>query len=122
MIFNADEKYVTVHGRTLFIDNVRYINYSLSGTAFKFRGKSLKVRLTSDYKPNPDCGDIFLPFCAVLVNGEKVTDFSAESGDTEVCAVSVKNGQLIFKTGKAGVTYILVTWQGHTARFEWCTE
>ena len=58
----------------------------------------------------------------VLVNGEKVTDFSAESGDAEVCAVSVKNGQLIFKTGKAGVTYILVTWQGHTARFEWCTE
>ena len=57
----------------------------------------------------------------VLVNGEKVTDFSVESGDAEVCAVSVKNGQLIFKTGKAGVTYILVTWQGHTARFEWCT-
>lgn len=58
----------------------------------------------------------------VLANGEKVTDFSAESGDAEVCAVSVKNGQLIFKTGKNGVTYILVTWQGHTARFEWCTE
>lgn len=58
----------------------------------------------------------------VLANGEKVTDFSVESGDAEVCAVSVKNGQLIFKTGKAGVTYILVTWQGHTARFEWCTE
>lgn len=58
----------------------------------------------------------------VLVNGEKVTDFSVESGDAEVCAVSVKNGQLIFKTGKNGVTYILVTWQGHTARFEWCTE
>lgn len=58
----------------------------------------------------------------VLVNGEKVTDFSAESGDEEVCAVSVKNGQLVFKTGKNGVTYILVTWQGHTARFEWCTE
>lgn len=58
----------------------------------------------------------------VLANGEKVTDFSAESGDAGVCAVSVKNGQLIFKTGKNGVTYILVTWQGHTARFEWCTE
>ena len=58
----------------------------------------------------------------VLVNGERVTDFTAESGDAEVCAVSVKNGQLIFKTGRAGTTYILVTWQGHTARFEWCTE
>lgn len=58
----------------------------------------------------------------VLVNGERVTDLTAESGDEEVCAVSVKNGQLIFKTGRAGTTYILVTWQGHTARFEWCTE
>ncbi len=58
----------------------------------------------------------------VLVNGEKVTDFSAESGDAEVCAVSVKNGQLIFKTRKSGTTDIIVTWQGHTARFAWCTS
>lgn len=112
MIFNADEKYVTVHGRTLFIDNVRYINYSLSGTAFKFRGKSLKARLTSDYKPNPDCGDIFLPFCAVLVNGEMTKRFevSAPEGiydlyesdsDDEVEIELVKMSEAAF--GKVGI-------------------
>lgn len=75
MIFNADEKYVTVHGRTLFLNNIRYIDYSCSGTAFKFTGKSVKAKLTSDYKPNPDCGDIFMPFCAVLVNGKMTKRF-----------------------------------------------
>ena len=64
---------------------------------------------------------------SMSARGKKATAsraFAAAAPRTHepVCAVSVKNGQLIFKTGKAGVTYILVTWQGHTARFEWCTE
>lgn len=112
MIFNADEKYVTVHGRTLFIDGVRYINYSLSGTAFKFRGKSLKARLTSDYKPDPDCGDIFMPYCGVTVNGkltkrfkldvpEAVYDLFESGDDSEVTVELVKISEAAF--GKVGI-------------------
>lgn len=112
MNFNADEKYVTVHGRTLFINGVRYINYSLSGTAFRFHGKSLKARLTSDYKPNPDCGDIFMPYCGVTVNGvltkrfklevpEDVYDLYESDTDSEVIIELVKMSEAAF--GKVGI-------------------
>lgn len=79
MIYSADEKFVNVHGRTLFLDGVRYIDYSLSGTEFIFRGKSLKARLSSDYKPDPVMGDTFMPYLAVLVNGEMTKRFKADS-------------------------------------------
>lgn len=112
MVFNADEKYVNVHGRTLFIDGIRYINYSLSGTEFIFKGKSLKVRLTSDYKPNPDCGDIFMPYAAVLINGEMTKRFKVEESsavydlyesenETEVTVELVKMSEAAF--GKVGI-------------------
>ncbi len=70
MRFTADEKYVKVSGRTLVIGNVRYIDYSCSGIAFEFTGKTVRAVLTSDFKP--DTEEIFLPFCAVLINGDTI--------------------------------------------------
>lgn len=81
MIFNADEKNVRVHGRTLFINGIRYIDYSCAGTAFMFTGKEVKVRLTSDFKPDPNCGEIFMPFCAVLVNGVMTKRFEVRESE-----------------------------------------
>ncbi|MCR5167987.1 MAG: GDSL family lipase [Oscillospiraceae bacterium] len=81
MNFKCDEKYVTVHGRTLVIDGIRYIDYSCSGAAFVFTGRSVRARLTSDYKPDPALGDVFMPCCAVLVDGRVTKRFELPEKD-----------------------------------------
>lgn len=82
MVFKADEKYVNVHGRTLVLEGIRYIDYSLSGTAFTFTGKSVKARLTSDFVP-AEGNDIFMPYCGVIVDGVMTKRFMVDKPEAE---------------------------------------
>ncbi len=81
MRFIADEKHTTIHGRTMFIDSIRYIDYSCSGAEFRFTGKKISAVLTSDVKA--DTPDIFLPQCAVLIDGEMTLRFELKEPEKE---------------------------------------
>ena len=117
MEFQADEKYVKVHGRTLVIDGVRYINYSASAIEFTFTGTKAEAVLTSDFKYEEWSKYQFAAQAAVLVNGEMtrrfmLTDsektytlFESEQPQT-VTVKLVKMSEAAF--GKVGIKKLIV--------------
>lgn len=78
MEFSAEEKYVNVSGRTLFIDGVRYLNYSCSAIEFTFTGKKAEAVLWTDWHFDENCKDMFIGFAAVFINGEMTQRFRLE--------------------------------------------
>ncbi|MCR5625068.1 MAG: hypothetical protein K6G11_07505, partial [Lachnospiraceae bacterium] len=70
MKFIADENLVKVCGRTVFRDNVRYLGYSGSGVAFKFRGKKACAAFISDASKREDYLHAFVAVFAYEVSEE----------------------------------------------------
>lgn len=68
MKYIADEQYVKVLGRTLFYNNIRYMNYSCSGLEFVFTGTKAEAVLWSD---SPSMEAIYKAWVAVFVNDEE---------------------------------------------------
>lgn len=66
MRFNADEKHVKICGRTLFIDGVRYINYSASAVEFRFTGRRCEAVILSDCEGTIE---IMSAWIGIIING-----------------------------------------------------
>lgn len=64
--FYADNGHVRTGGRSIFENNVRYLDYTNSFIEFVFTGKSAYADLISDLCPSED---IFRAYAAVFVNG-----------------------------------------------------
>ncbi len=69
MKFTADEKYVKVMGRTLWQDNIRYLNYSCSAIEFIFTGTSAEAVLWTD---SGNYEDKLKAWVAVFVDDEEI--------------------------------------------------
>jgi len=67
MRFIAEEKYVKVHGRTLFEEGTRYLGYSCSGIEFFFEGSRVEAELWSNAS---DVDDNRKAWLAVFVDDE----------------------------------------------------
>jgi lysophospholipase L1-like esterase len=65
--FKAHNDNVKVLGRTKFIDDIRYINYSSSGVEFEFTGTSASVILWTD---NSKWDEIYKAWVAVFIDDE----------------------------------------------------
>jgi lysophospholipase L1-like esterase len=68
MRFIADESHVNVIGRTLFYDEIRYLNYSCAAVEFTFTGSKAEAVLWTD---SPLLDPIYKAWIAVFVNDEK---------------------------------------------------
>jgi len=69
MTFKATEDKVRILGRTKFIDDIRYINYSCSGIEFEFIGTSASVRLCTDISK---WDELHKAWIAVFIDNEEV--------------------------------------------------
>lgn len=67
MKFYAEESKVTISGRTIFRDNIRYLGYSASSIRFTFTGKSASASFLSDPENFPPEHHAWI---AVYVNDE----------------------------------------------------
>lgn len=116
MRFTADEKNVVVHGRTLWYNNIRYLNYSCSAIEFTFSGTRVLARLWTD---SPKFEDVHKAQVAVFVDGEETPSkrFSLEQEEMsyvlyegeevkETTLLLVKYSEAAF--GKVGVKEIEV--------------
>jgi len=67
--FKANEANVKILGRTKFIQDIRYINYSCAGIEFEFIGTSAEVVLCTD---NSRWNEIYKAWVAVFIDDEDV--------------------------------------------------
>ena len=65
--FPATEENVRVGGRSLYIDGIRYLDYTCSFIEFSFTGTKAEAVLVSDLTPSED---IFRAYMAVLTDGD----------------------------------------------------
>lgn len=68
MIFHAEAPYVSVNGRTLYVDQVRYLAYSGSSISFRFTGKRASARIISD---SPDWESTLKGYAAVYLDEQE---------------------------------------------------
>ncbi len=66
--FICSEENVRIGGRTVFENNIRYIDYTCSFAEFEFIGSYAQAEIISDLTPSEE---IFRAWAAVFVNGEK---------------------------------------------------
>lgn len=80
--FFADETHIRVLGRSLFLNNIRYLSWSCSGVEFFFTGSKLSAEIWTDWLLDEPWKTIFQPYFAVFVNDEKVPGkrFAIEAG------------------------------------------
>lgn len=80
--FFADESHVRVLGRSLFINNIRYLSWSCSGMEFLFTGSKLTAEIWTDWVQDEPWKNIFQPYFAVFVNDGEVPQkrFAIEAG------------------------------------------
>lgn len=80
--FFADENHVRVLGRSLFLNNIRYISWSCSGVEFLFTGTSLTAEIWTDWTLDEPWKEIFQGHMAVFVDDEEIPRkrFAIESG------------------------------------------
>lgn len=80
--FYADESRVRVLGRSLFMNNIRYLSWSCSGIEFTFEGTELSAEIWTDWEMNEPWKGIFQGYMAVFVNDgeEPVSRFAVDSG------------------------------------------
>lgn len=98
--FFADENHVRVLGRSLFMNNIRYLSWSCSGVEFLFTGSKLTAEIWTDWVRDEPWKNIFQPYFAVFVNDEEVPQkrFAIEAGtknytiyeSDSVCTVKIK--------------------------------
>lgn len=69
--FIADDKNVRPLGRTLFLNNIRYIDWCCSGVEFMFTGTEVSAEIWTDWVHDEPWKDIFQAYYAVFVNDEK---------------------------------------------------
>ncbi|SFU31962.1 Lysophospholipase L1 [Clostridium sp. DSM 8431] len=75
MKFLLDDNNVKVMGRTLYIDNVRYLNYSASAIEFEFVGKEAKVDICTN---GAEGEEQFRAWMAVFINDKFYKRFSLD--------------------------------------------
>ena len=80
--FYADDSRVRTLGRSLFMNDIRYLSWSGSGIEFTFEGKSLSAEIWTDWELNEPWKEIFQGYMAVFVNDgkEPVNRFAVASG------------------------------------------
>lgn len=80
--FFADESHVRVLGRSLFMNNIRYLSWSCSGVEFLFTGSKLTAEIWTDWVQDEPWKNIFQPYFAVFVNDGEVPQkrFAIEAG------------------------------------------
>lgn len=80
--FYADESRVRVLGRSLFLNNVRYLSWSCSGIEFFFEGSELSAEIWTDWEPKEPWSEMFQGYMAVFVNDveEPFSRFAINSG------------------------------------------
>lgn len=92
-IFYADDNRVRVLGRTLFLNNIRYLSWSCSGIEFIFDGTEISAEIWTDWELDEPWKAIFKGYIGVFVNDEKepYARFAVESGT---------NSYVIYKSDK----------------------
>ena len=80
--FYADDSRVRALGRTLFMNDIRYLSWSCSGVEFIFEGTELSAEIWTDWELNEPWKGIFQGYMAVFVNDgeEPVSRFAVDSG------------------------------------------
>lgn len=80
--FFADENHVRVLGRSLFMNNIRYLSWSCSGVEFIFTGSRLTAEIWTDWILDEPWKDMFKCYAAVFVDDEEVPRqrFAIEAG------------------------------------------
>lgn len=80
--FFADENHVRALGRSLFLNNIRYLSWSCSGVEFLFTGTKLTSEIWTDWILDEPWKAIFQPYFAVFVNDGEIPEkrFAAEAG------------------------------------------
>lgn len=80
--FPADDKYVRTIGRSLFLNNIRYLSWSCSAVEFVFTGTKVTAEIWTDWVLDEPWKGIFQGQLAVFINDEKEpsTRFAVESG------------------------------------------
>lgn len=70
--FYADDSKVRALGRTLFLNNIRYLSWSCSGIEFIFEGTEISMEIWTDWELDEPWKEIFQGYMAVFVNDEEV--------------------------------------------------
>lgn len=80
--FFADDNRVRPLGRTLFMNNIRYLSWSCSGIEFTFDGTEITAEIWTDWVLDEPWKGIFQGYIAVFVNDEKEPSsrFAVDSG------------------------------------------
>ena len=91
--FYADGSRVRVLGRTLFLNNIRYLSWSCSGIEFTFEGTEISAEIWTDWVKDEPWKEIFQGYIAVFVNDEKepYARFAVDTGT---------NSYVIYKSDK----------------------
>lgn len=78
----ADDSHVRTLGRTLFMNNIRYLSWSCSGVEFFFTGSRLTAEIWTDWILDEPWKHSFQGYLAVFIDDEEVPRkrFAAESG------------------------------------------
>lgn len=78
----ADDSHVRVLGRTLFMNNIRYLSWSCSGVEFLFTGSKLTAEIWTDWVRDEPWKDMFQCYAAVFIDGEEIPRkrFAIEAG------------------------------------------
>lgn len=117
MRFLAAEDHVTITGRTLFVENTRYLGFSASAVSFTFEGKKAQASIWSNANEWGEGSDPLRGWIAVYVNGEEEPERRIcldreeavytlyESGqERKVTLTVVKYSEAAF--GKCGIRYL----------------
>lgn len=70
--FFADERHVRVLGRSLFINDTRYLGWSCSGVEFDFSGTELSAEIWTDWVCDEPWKEMFRPYIGVFIDGDAV--------------------------------------------------
>lgn len=89
-IFFADDEHVRPLGRTLFIDNTRYLGWSCSGAELDFTGTELSAEIWTDWLPDEPWRANFQPYIGIFVDGEALP--------RRIAIEPVKNTYTVFKS------------------------
>ena len=92
--YSADEKNIRPLGRTLFLDDTRYIDWCCSGVEFMFTGTEISAEIWTDWTLDEPWKTIFQAYMAVYVNDEETPykKFAIDAGT---------NSYTIYKSEKA---------------------
>lgn len=80
--YPADEKNIRPLGRTLFLDDMRYMDWCCSGAEFMFTGTEISVEIWTDWTLDEPWKTIFQAYMAVYINDEELprNKFALDAG------------------------------------------